>query len=199
MPHQKVSSADRWVRWLQSVAIRRHQPSAWRSPHADDRQRGQPVHPHGILPPDSHTAAGTTSPEYLIPDSGTPESSTSAGRIPAGLPIQGPARKPPASAGLWRLRDAGRRAARDRRQLVGRLHDLPRHPSALPADATRACHLPRIKPRQQQQQQWWPAGCAPRGILLRRGSTRRHHPWHAHDLQDNGQRQPAPMEKRRMN
>src|SRR5262249_25060060 len=43
------------------------------------------------------------------------------------------------------------------------------------------------------------AGRAPRGILLRRGSTRRHHPWHADDLQDNGHRQPAPMEKRHMN
>jgi hypothetical protein len=29
-------------------------------------------------------APGTTSPEHLIPDSGTPESSASAGRIPAG-------------------------------------------------------------------------------------------------------------------
>jgi hypothetical protein len=63
-PHQRCHQADGWVRRLQSVAVRHHQQSAWTSPHADDRQQGQPIHSYGTLPPDPQIVRPvTTGPE----------------------------------------------------------------------------------------------------------------------------------------
>jgi hypothetical protein len=58
-PQQRCHQRDGDGGRLQSVAVRHHRPSAWSSPHANDHQRVQPIHPHGMLPPDpSDSAAG---------------------------------------------------------------------------------------------------------------------------------------------